>query len=103
MCWVFFEMLLKHEGALELQEWRFCTRVEVHAVGACDWKEKDQKGALKIRARTRTLGQEQRNLRSESLSTSCPRSMGPRIGVSGLSPHPCFLLLEFLWAEVYCA
>lgn len=32
MFWGFFEVLLTHQGGLELQEWRFYTRVRVRGL-----------------------------------------------------------------------
>ena len=59
---------------------------------SCGSEWRDQKGIIKIRRKTRTLRQGQRNLGKESLLTSCQVIFGPRIGVPGLSPHSCFLL-----------
>lgn len=65
---VCIKMLLKHQDSLELQEWRFSTRVKVRAVRvwASDSEERNQKGTLKIRTRAGRLGPGIRDLRNES-------------------------------------
>lgn len=90
-------MLVKQQSGSEWEAWRFCTRVQVHAlrVQACDWEERPLKRALKIRTRARILGWERRASEARARRPVVEGRLGQELGFLGFHPitASCFVVL----------